>query len=67
MTASVAVSRGHRKEHFVQHMHAVTQTAEKFYMKGMHTFHTDTVYNTLGRRDPGFWGNVTESMYKCIN
>lgn len=31
-------------------MHTVNQAAEKFHMAGMHTFYTDTVYNTSGER-----------------
>lgn len=48
------------KSIFVEHAHAMAQTAEKFHIEGMHTSHTDTSYNTLGERDHRFLGNVTD-------
>lgn len=54
------------KSIFVQHAHAVAQSAEKSHIEGMHTFHTDTSYNTLEERDHRFLGNAAESIYKCI-
>lgn len=43
----------------------MTQTAEKFHINGMHTFHTDTVYDTLRETERGFLENVTEPvLYK---
>lgn len=65
MTDSGTMTQDTGKSIVVQHAHAVAQIAEKFHIEGMHTFHTDTSYDTLGERDHRFLGNVAESIYKC--
>lgn len=47
-------------------MHTVNQAAEKFHMAGMHTFYTDTVYNTSGERSwvPGTCHRIYIQMHE---
>lgn len=63
MTDSGTMTQDMGKSNFVQHAHAVTHTAEKFHIEGMHTFHTETSDNTLGERDLiGSW-EMSQNLY----